>query len=107
MEAILTWIVLLAAAVGAVGLLWNKTIRPVAKFIAEWPDAYKVLLEISDEFKPNDGHSLVDRIETLEQGQQTLEQGQQDISTWMGNITRQLETHLVDLPRAAERSSDD
>lgn len=99
MEMLLTWIILTAAAIGGVYVMWNKVIQPVARFVTEWPDAYKVLLEISGEFKPNDGKSLIDRIEVLENGQQ-------DLSIQVTNITQQLEAHFVGFQPEAQRLSD-
>ena len=80
--------------------MWNKVMKPIAKFVADWPDAYKVLLEIADEFKPNAGHSLSDRIEVLEAGQQNL-------SLQVTNITRQIEVYLVGRQPVGESSSGD
>ncbi len=99
MEAILTWVVLVAAAIGGVSYMWSKVLKPAAEFIAEWPDAYKVLLEISEEFKPNAGASLRDRI-------QILEDGQADMSRQVGNLTQQIEVHLIGQDPSAPRSLD-
>ncbi len=99
MEVFLTWVALVALATAGVGLVWRKVVKPAARFISEWPDAYEVLLEISKEFKPNEGASLRDRIQVLEDGQTSM-------LFQVDNLTQQIEVHLIGREQEAPRSSD-
>jgi len=79
-----TYIVIAAAVVTASGVLWVKLIRPLANLITmvgkllplltvltdtfkDNPDAFKVLEEIAAEFRTNDGSSLKDQVNRIEQ----------------------------------------
>ena len=84
MPAWATYIVTAAAVVTAVIVLWVKLIRPLAHLITmtgkllplvtvltetfeEHPDAFKVLAEIAAEFRTNDGSSLKDAVDRIEE----------------------------------------
>jgi len=79
-----TYIVIAAAVVTASSVLWIKLIRPLANLITmvgkllplltvltdtfkDNPDAFKVLEEIAAEFRTNDGSSLKDQVNRIEQ----------------------------------------
>ena len=79
-----TYIVIAAAVVTASSVLWIKLIRPLANLITmvgkllplltvltdtfkDNPDAFKVLEEIASEFRTNDGSSLKDQVNRIEQ----------------------------------------
>ena len=71
---VLAWLGILAAAVTVLGgaisflrLLW-RALRAIVRM----SDAMPTLLSIADEFKPNGGKSLHDRLERLELGQRAL-----------------------------------
>lgn len=57
---------LIAAVLGAVVTI-GVSVRRIWLFVDSWEDAFRTLKEIADEFKPNGGSSLHDRITTLEQ----------------------------------------
>jgi len=78
------YILYFAAVVTALGALWVKLIRPLAHLITltgkllplvkvltttfeEHPDAFKVLAEIAAEFRTNDGSSLKDAVDRIEE----------------------------------------
>lgn len=72
-----------------------ETLDSVAKHTADLPDALPVLMDIAEEFKPNDGATLRDRVDRLELG--------------LRNITQQLEELCKERtrsPRARTRLSD-
>jgi cytolysin (calcineurin-like family phosphatase) len=67
---VLAW---LSAAIIAVGVIWSKGIVPVAKWIRSAATQVRralgiidTLADIADEFKPNGGHSLHDKIARIE-----------------------------------------
>ncbi|MFQ5524571.1 MAG: hypothetical protein ACE5F5_13525 [Acidimicrobiia bacterium] len=55
-----------AGLVASAGLLWQKVIRPGARIIYLAEESLPVLLDIAQEFKPNNGKSLVDRMTIIE-----------------------------------------
>lgn len=55
-----------AAAIISVGVIWTKGVVPFWRFIHRIAGAIDVLHGIADEFKPNDGTSLVDRLTRME-----------------------------------------
>lgn len=69
-----------------------ETLDAIAGYTAALPDALPVLMDIAEEFKPNGGSSLVDRIDRLETGQD--------------NLCSQLETLLIRDPTARTRTTD-
>ncbi|MDF1596935.1 MAG: hypothetical protein P1T08_12725 [Acidimicrobiia bacterium] len=98
-----------AAFLAVLGLAWQKGVIPawrglralvhaadllagIAAHTRDLPEALPVLMSIAEEFTPNGGLTLVDRITRLELGQD--------------NITRQLEQHLVRDPASRSRRSD-
>ena len=67
---LLGWI---AAAIIAVGVIWSKGIVPTAKWIRSTATQIRqalriidTLADIANEFKPNGGHSLHDKIARIE-----------------------------------------
>lgn len=49
-----------------VARLWRKQVRPMLRAIVRMDDAIPVLLGIADQFRPNAGHSLHDRLTRIE-----------------------------------------
>lgn len=51
-----------AAFVVACGVLWRQFLRPALRFAARTADAIETLSTIAEEFRPNHGNSLHDRL---------------------------------------------
>ena len=69
----MTNIAWIAAALIGLGVIWAKGVRPIMRFIRATvraadalEEAIPTLREIADEFKPNDGKSLVDVIRRMD-----------------------------------------
>ncbi len=69
----MTNVALIAAGLIAIGVIWAKGLRPIMRFIRAivraadaLEEAIPTLREIADEFKPNDGRSLVDVIHRMD-----------------------------------------
>jgi hypothetical protein len=62
----LEWLVWIAAGVGATGVLWRQVVRPMARAITNTEKMVPVLFDIAQEFQPNDGRTLHDRIVKIE-----------------------------------------
>lgn len=84
MNDALQWVVLIAAAVGAAGVIWAKVLRPLLRLIAVaedlvpvlrslvaelggTPQAFAVLDEIIAQFRTDSGSSLRDAVDRLEE----------------------------------------
>ena len=64
-----TWIDALlatAATITAVGIIWRKLIRPALRGASEFAKSAATLAEIAEQFRPNHGSSLVDRLAKIE-----------------------------------------
>lgn len=106
---ILGWIILAAATITALGVIWRKAVKPVVKGIEKLvdvigpddqgrtvPDRLNVLerkVDVIDErskqLEPNGGNSLYDRVGKLEQGQANAMRQQQ---TFTKKLTPMVET---------------
>ena len=69
----MTNIAWIAAALIGLGVIWAKGVRPIMRFIRATvraadalEEAIPTLREIAEEFKPNDGRSLVDVIHRMD-----------------------------------------
>jgi hypothetical protein len=61
-------LLLAAAAVsGAAALLWRNVIRPIGELVRSLARMNETLTDIAHEFQPNEGTSLKDRIERIDQ----------------------------------------
>lgn len=77
------WITVISGTLVGIGIIW----RVVGKLV-DATRAYPVLMDIAEQFKPNGGTSLHDRIEAL-----TEMQAEQ--SLLLDNISQQLENKLT------------
>ena len=59
-------IVAVAAAVTATGIIWRKVARPLIHGATEFGKSAQTLAEIADQFRPNHGSSLVDRLASID-----------------------------------------
>lgn len=55
-----------AAGVTAISILWQKAIKPIVRAATALITSATTLAEIAEQFKPNHGSSLVDRISRIE-----------------------------------------
>lgn len=65
-EVAIESVVMIAAAIAAIGVIWRQAIRPVLRAAREAGQSAAVLAEIAAQFRPNHGSSLVDRITFIE-----------------------------------------
>jgi len=97
-DSYLRFAAMVAAAGGialALNLIWRHVICPIYRFIiliADFTEAQPVLLEIAEEFKPNNGTTLRDQIDTANMRLSNIE-GQmeivvQHVSGWNGDERR-------------------
>ena len=76
-------LIALAAGVTALGILWRKVFKPLWHAACEFTKSASTLHEIADQFRPNHGSSLVDRLAKIEH----------DISTVRGMSKTALDQH--------------
>ena len=81
----------------ALHLLWRHTIHPMYRFVialSAFMEAQPVLLDIAAEFRPNDGATLRDQVDTtnmrLSNIEGQMEQLVQHLGDWNGNERRTL-----------------
>lgn len=74
------WLGGVAAAVTSISVIWHRALLPgiattkrIWKALRRMTDAWDVLYEISEQFKPNGGSTLHDRITLLELGQSEMQ----------------------------------
>lgn len=100
---ILGWIVLTAAALAALGVIWRMAIRPVVKGIERLvelvgPDEHgktmaqrmRVVEERTRQLGPNGGHSLYDHVGDLRDRVENLEKGQRSTNKRITAVTTRL-----------------
>ncbi len=61
-----------AAVLGSLGVIWQKFIHPIMRAAGKVNDTLPVLVQIADEFRPNNGHSLHDVITQMRDDGRTL-----------------------------------
>ncbi len=113
MEGAPHWVevlVIVAAALGALAVIWRKGLLPVVKFfraVDRIAEAMPVLIEIADEFKPNGGASLRDSFDRIEvsmvEGRAVAVEERAAMTTSLERIGRQLDEHLALPSWASER----
>ena len=87
-----------AAGVTAISILWQKVIKPIVRAATALITSATTLAEIADQFKPNHGSSLVDRISRIENelvdvrtvGMTSLQQ-HADLATSLMDLTKRLD----------------
>lgn len=74
------WIILTAALVTALGVIWRKGIRPFFRTVNEVAQAVPILADIASEFRPNSGTSLRDVIDDMRTSLATIAASQAQIT---------------------------
>ena len=90
MDYLWVWIVSIAGIGVILERLWTKIIMPIIRAIHAtmvFVQAYPILVEISNQFKPNDGESLYDQIRELKHN--------------VNNVATQYDTVVIQLNEAA------
>ncbi len=80
------------SGMAAMSVVWWRIVVPLARL----SDATPVLVEIAAQFKPNDGHSLHDRVVRIERTGDHLEERIGRIEQAVSDIQRTLEAVIVD-----------
>ncbi len=99
MESTLGLIVLAGAATAAI---WRWVFTPAWRGVCgvvRLADAHPVIMEIAEQFKPNAGSSLHDRI-------QQIERNQEDMQTEMESLHNKFDTFIQQVQRGGRRVSD-
>lgn len=102
-------LIIAAGAFGyALHLIWIHMVKPavrVLKAFSAFVEAQPTLLGIAEEFKPNGGDSLRDRINILTEGQEKILNLAEGYSIRLNNIEQQIESTLTVKPEwdGAER----
>ena len=105
-EHVLGWIVLGAAAWAALVRWIVKPMWEAMKAKVRWDNATPVLLGIAEQFKPNDGETLHDRITQLEANITRIERNQQSVCEKIDALANRFDVHIMQIQPGGKRSTD-
>lgn len=103
METTLGLIVLIGAALAAIYKWLLKPAWCAVRGVVHWVDATPVLMEIAEEFKPNAGSSLRDRIDSIEG---TIHRHQAEANTRFDSIESKIDAFILDRRPGGQRHTD-
>jgi len=109
-------VVIAAGGLAIIDVVWTKGIVNLWRFIrgtTRAVDTAKILAAIADQFKPDDGASLHDRVVQLESNQRqlqtnqrNLQEGQRTMQTMLTEIDNKFDTFIMERMNGGRRSSD-
>ncbi|GEM_PF-3290782 len=81
-----------ATGMAAMSVVWWRIVVPVARL----SDATPILVEIASQFRPNDGHSLHDRVVRIERTGEHLEAELAGLQRQLSDVQRTLERLMIE-----------
>ena len=76
------------------------------KNIVAWSEAHSTLMTIADEFKPNAGSSLVDRVSRVEDAATASNRGVEELKRDFASLSNLLRQHIIDSRVGGNRRTD-
>ena len=102
-------VVIIAGVLAIIDIVWTKGIVRVYRLLKAGEhaiDVSRTLAQIAEQFEPNDGSSLLDRIVKLENNQQQLQHGQAGMQTALEELTNRIDTFIIDRHPGGRRHTD-